>query len=82
MLQETRSIRYYQRVTDSMVSLWRRGYKFDELRLYLDGYLSALRHSNVLEAYLIHRLEEEAVRFLRDPSNFELSMPEPEADYY
>jgi len=80
MLQDPKSVRYYQRVTDSMVDLWRRGYRFDDLRLYVDGYLAALRHADVLEPYLIHRLEEETMRFLRDPSNFLETQPEP--DYY
>jgi hypothetical protein len=83
MLQDTQTIRYYQQLTDSLVFLWNRGYRFDDLRMYIDGYLAALRHSNVLEAYLIHRLEEEATRYLRDPSNFEvMPMPQPETDYY
>ena len=85
MLQDTRTIRYYQQLTDSLVYLWNRGYRFDELRLYIDGYLAALKHTNALEVYLIHRLEDEAVRYLRDPSNFEMipmPMPEPESDYY
>jgi hypothetical protein len=51
--------------------------------MYIDGYLAALRQTNALESYLIHRLEEEATRYLRDPSNFEaMPMPEPESDYY
>ena len=83
MLQDTQTIRYYQQLTDALVFMWDRGYRFDELRLYIDGYIAALRHSNALEMYLIHRLEEEAIRYLRDPSNFEaMPMPEPEADYY
>ncbi|MEC4985370.1 MAG: DUF6761 family protein [Oscillatoria sp. PMC 1068.18] len=82
MLTDTNTIRYYQRLTDALVDSWRRGHRFDELRLYMDGYIAALRHSNAIEPYLIHRLEEEAFRFLRDPSNFELVMPEPETDYY
>jgi hypothetical protein len=83
MLQDTQTIRYYQQLTDALVFMWNRGYRFDELRLYIDGYLAALRHANVLEPYLVHRLEEEATRYLRDPSNFEMTpMPEPEADYY
>ena len=83
MLQDTQTIRYYQQLTDSLVFLWNRGYRFDDLRMYIDGYLAALRHSNALEAYLIHRLEEEATRYLRDPSNFEaMPMPQPETDYY
>lgn len=80
MLQDTQTIRYYQRITDALTEQWSRGYRFDELRLYLDGYLAALRHSSVIEPYLIHRLEEEATRYLRDQSNFEAL--EPESDYY
>jgi hypothetical protein len=45
-------------------------------------YLSCLRQINHLEAYQINRLEEEVFRFLRDPSNFELSFPQIETDYY
>ena len=82
MLQNNQSIRYYQKLTDSMVDLWRRGYKFDEIRMYVDGYLSCLKQTNAIEAYHVHRLEEEVMRFLRDPSNFELSIPQPETDYY
>ncbi len=62
-----------------MVDHWNRGYRFDDLRMYLDGYLAALRHADDLEAYVIHRLEEEAMRFLHDPSNF--MEPEPEPEY-
>jgi hypothetical protein len=83
MLQDTETIRYYQQLTDALVFMWNRGYRFDDLRLYIDGYLAALRHTNALEAYRIHRLEEEATRYLRDPSNFEaMTLPEPETDYY
>lgn len=81
MLQDTQSIRYYQKLTDALVDMWNRGYRSDDLRLYLDGYLAALRHASVLEAYLIHRLEEEANSFLYDPYNFEMPQPEPETDY-
>ncbi len=70
MLQDTRTIRHYQKITDSLVEMWERGYRTDELRLFLDGYVAALRFANVLEAHLIHRLEDEATRFLYDPSNF------------
>ncbi|MBD1805257.1 MAG: hypothetical protein KME25_17630 [Symplocastrum torsivum CPER-KK1] len=83
MLQDTETIRYYQQLTDALVFMWNRGYRFDDLRLYIDGYLAALRHTNALESYRIHRLEEEATRYLRDPSNFEvMPLPEPETDYY
>ena len=82
MLQHPLAIRYYQNLTDSMVDLWNRGRRFDEIQCYMDGYLDCLRQIDVLEPYLIHRLEEDAVRFLRDPSNFELPALQPETDYY
>lgn len=75
ILQDSQSIRHYQKLTDGMVNLWRRRYSFEEIRLYMDGYIACLRYSEAIEPYLIHRLEEESLRFLRDPSNFELSMP-------
>ncbi len=81
MLQDAQTIRYYQRVTDALVEQWSRGYRFDELRHYIDGYMAALRHSNAIEPYLIHRLEEEVTRYLYDQSNFEVYQPQPEPDY-
>ena len=81
MLQDARAIRYYQRITDALGEQWKRGYRnYDELRLYLDGYLAALRHADAIEPYLLHRLEEDVVRFAHDSSNF--AMPESEPDYY
>lgn len=81
MLQDARAIRYYQRITDALVEQWNRGYRNnDELRLYLDGYLAALRHADAIEPYLLHRLEEEVIRFLYDTSNF--ATPESEPDYF
>jgi hypothetical protein len=71
MLQDPLTIRSYQKLTDSLLELWERGYRtVDELRLFLDGYLAALRTTNVLEAHKVHRLEEEAIRFIYDSSNF------------
>jgi hypothetical protein len=70
MLQDARSVRFYQRITDTLVDHWNRGYRFDDLRMFLDGYLAALRHADAIEPYLIHRLEEETMRFLHDSSNF------------
>lgn len=84
MLTDTLAIRYYQKLTDGMVDLWNRGSRYEELRIYMEGYLSCLRQTNIIEGYLIHRLEEEAFRFLRDPSNFETFTPQVqrETDYY
>jgi hypothetical protein len=80
MLQDTLTIRYYQKLSDALGDLWNRGYRFDELRLYVDGYIAALKQTNSLEPYLVHRLEEEITRYLYDPSNFQ--KPESELDYY
>ena len=82
MLQDPITIRHYQKLTDAMGSLWERGYRFDDLRLYLDGYLAGHRQGNIIETYLIHRLEEESVRYLYDASNFEMPLPQAEIDYY
>ncbi|MEO0867587.1 MAG: DUF6761 family protein [Cyanobacteria bacterium J06642_11] len=68
----------YQRITDALVEQWNRGYRADDLRRYVAGYLAALRHSDALEPYLIHRLEEEVGRFLFDSSNFAIAQPEPD----
>jgi hypothetical protein len=78
MLTDALTIRYYQRLSDALVELWNRGYRYDDLRMYLDGYLSALKHSSALEPFQVHRLEEELTRFLYDPSSFEAVMPEPD----
>lgn len=80
MLQDSQAVRHYQHLTDAMVDYWHRGYRFNELRLYVDGYLASLRLTNTLDPYQLNRLEEEAMRFLRDRSNFEQVLPEP--DFY
>jgi hypothetical protein len=82
MLEHPLTIRHYQNLTDSMVDLWNRGRRFDEIQSYMDGYISCLRQVDTLEPYLIHRLEEEAWSFFRDPSNFESPALQPETDYY
>jgi len=81
MLQDSPTISHYQRLTDAMVDYWHRGYSLNELRLYLDGYLSGLRSAKGLEPWQLHRLEEEAIRFLRDRSNFEQFSPQPQPDF-
>lgn len=81
MLQDTHTIRHYQHITDALNQQWDRGYRTEELRLYLDGYLAALRHSNAIEPLRIHRLEEEATRYLYDYSNFITPHTELDLDY-
>lgn len=62
-----------------------KGYSRDELRLFIDGFVTALRLNNSLDVTLIHRLESEAVRFLYEPSNFTDPFdpqPQPEVSTY
>ncbi|MDJ0588945.1 MAG: hypothetical protein QNJ72_02975 [Pleurocapsa sp. MO_226.B13] len=80
ILQHPQTIRHYQKITDGMVDLYRRRYSFEEIRLYMEGYIACLRNSDFIEQYHIHRLEEQALRFLRDPSNFELSFPQTQTE--
>lgn len=84
MLQDAQTIRHYQKITDTFVDLRERGYRTDDMRMYLDGYLAALRQDNTIEAFLIHRLEEEASRYLYDESNFVTAQPQLQTqhDYY
>ena len=64
MIQDSNSIRHYQKLTDSMVDLYRRGYRFEEIRMYMDGYLSCLRQTDIVEAYHINRLGRRNFSFL------------------
>jgi hypothetical protein len=82
MLQQTETIRHYQKITDAVVEMWNRGYRFDDLRMYLDGYLAGLRATNTMETYQVNRREEEATRYIYDPSNFEMPQLQPEVGYY
>jgi hypothetical protein len=81
MLQDAKAIRYYQRITDALVDHWNKGYRMDELRFYIEGYLTALRHADAVEPYLVNRIDEEVTRFLYDTSNFAVPQAEPEPDY-
>ena len=80
MLQDYRLIRNYQAMTDAMVDLWQRGYRSDDLRLMIDGYLLALRTLGTFELFEIRRLEEETIRFLYDRANFEIPLTELETE--
>ena len=82
MLQEAKSVRHFQKIADAIADLWQRGYRFDDMRMYLDGYLAALRYTEALEAYQINRLDEESIRYLYDPSNYEMPQSEPDYDLH
>jgi hypothetical protein len=74
MLQDPVLIRHYQRITDNLAELTYRGYRSEELRLFTNGYLTALRYASDIELYEVNRLEGELERVLRDPQSL---MPEP-----
>ncbi|MDY7004452.1 MAG: DUF6761 family protein [Cyanobacteriota bacterium] len=84
MLTDALTIRHYQKLTDALVEMWNRGYRYEEMRIYLDGYLASLRISKAIEPFLINRLEEETTRYIYDPSNFEMPglQTQTEVDYY
>jgi len=84
MLQDPITIRHYQRLTDNLAELVYRGYRYEELRIFTNGYLSALRFTQGIENYQVNRLEEEVERHLRDPESLlptPLAMLEPELEY-
>ncbi len=85
MITDPLTIRNYQKITDSLVDMSQKGYSRDELRLFIDGFVAALRLNNSLDVTLIHRLESEAVRFLYEPANFVDPFdpqPQPEVSTY
>ena len=83
MLTDALTIRHYQKLTDALVEMWNRGYRYEEMRIYLDGYLASLRISKAIEPYLINRLEEETTHYIYDRSNFEMALQtQTEVDYY
>lgn len=82
MLQDPVTIRHYQRLTDNLAELMFRGYRSEELRLFSNGYLTALRYGGSdIELYQVNRLEEELERVLRNPEDLSptpLAVPELE----
>lgn len=81
MLQDPKAIRHFQKLADVIADHWHRGYRFDDLRLYIDGYLAALRYTETLEVYWINRLEQEITRYLYDPSNYEQPQTQMETGF-
>lgn len=52
--------------------MWNCGYCYEEMCIYLDGYLVFLRIFKVIELFLINRLEEEMICYMYDFLNFEI----------
>ena len=69
-LQDPTAIRHFQSVCDACQDLASRYHGPSELRLYADGYLHALRRTEVLDLIAQRRLEELVDRWILDPSSF------------
>ncbi|BAC89228.1 DUF6761 family protein [Gloeobacter violaceus] len=82
MLQDPKTIRYYQRLSDTLVELWRRRYRSEELRLFSEGFITALRYGQELDPTQIMRLEQEIRGFLANSDNLEPPelRPQPEEE--
>lgn len=80
MLQEPKTIRYYQRLSDTLVELWRRRYRAEEMRLFADGFITALRYGQELDSGQINRLEQEIANFLSRPENFDPPELQPQTE--
>ena len=57
-------------IADACQSLASRYHSPSELRLYADGYLHALRRTEILDPISQRRLEELVDRWILDPSSF------------
>ena len=69
-LQNQDAIRHFQSLCDACQSLASRYHSPSELRLYADGYLHALRRTEILDPISQRRLEELVDRWILDPSSF------------
>jgi hypothetical protein len=69
-LQNPEAIRHFQSLCDACQALASRYHSPAELRLYADGYLHALRRTEILDPISQRRLEELVDRWILDPSSF------------
>ena len=69
-LQHPQSIRHFQSLCDAFQELTHRYHSPYELLLYADGYLHALRRSEVLDSRELLKLETLIDRWILDPSSF------------
>ena len=69
-LQHPDAIRHFQSLCDACQELTQHHHGPQDLRLYADGYLHALRRTAVLDPLAQRRLEEVVDRWILDPSSF------------
>jgi len=68
--ENPKAIRHFQSICDSCQDLVTRFHTQNDLKLYSDGYLQALRNSNSLEQKDQKKLEKLIDRWILDPSSF------------
>ena len=64
------TIRHFQSICDACQDLVSKYHTQEDLRLYADGYLNALRNCNNLSRNDQQKLEELIERWILDPSSF------------
>ena len=68
--EDPQAIRHFQSVCDACQQLISRYHSPSELKLYLDGYLHALRKTNQLSSKDQQKLEKLLNQWILDPSSF------------
>ncbi len=69
-IDHPQAIRHFQSMCDACQELICRHHSPSELRIYVDGYLHALRRCNQLEQREQEKLEKLMERWILDPSSF------------
>tara|TARA_Y100001968_G_scaffold332955_1_gene393256 strand:- start:1224 stop:1490 length:267 start_codon:yes stop_codon:yes gene_type:complete len=64
------TIRHFQSICDACQDLVSKHHTQEDLRLYADGYLNALRNANTLSRNDQEKLEKIIKRWILDPSSF------------
>ena len=68
--ENPKAIRHFQSICDSCQDMITRFHTQNDLKLYSDGYLEALRNCNGLEQKDQEKLERLVERWILDPSSF------------
>ena len=70
IFEDQEAIKHFQSICDACQELISRYHSPSELKLYVDGYIHALRKTNRLSTKDQEKLEKLASRWIMDPSSF------------
>ena len=70
IFEDQEAIKHFQSICDACQELISRYHSPSELKLYVDGYIHALRKTNRLSTKDQEKLETLANRWIMDPSSF------------